>query len=39
VSRALAQFGKGVRADIDASTDGGLADVFTDLSRAMDKQQ
>src|SRR5437870_4077509 len=41
VSRALAQFGKAVRADIDASTDGGdasTADVFTEISRATDKQ-
>ncbi len=35
VSRALAQFGKAVRADIDASVaggDAGTADVFTEIS-------
>jgi hypothetical protein len=40
-SRALAQFGKAVRADIDASAAGGdpgTADVFTEISRAADKQ-
>ena len=41
VSRAAAQFGKAVRADIDASAAGGdpgTADVFTEISRATDKQ-
>jgi DNA-binding ferritin-like protein len=35
VSRSLAQFGKAVRADIDASAaggDAGTADVFTEIS-------
>jgi starvation-inducible DNA-binding protein len=41
VGRALAQFGTAVRADIDASAvggDAGTADVFTEISRATDKQ-
>jgi starvation-inducible DNA-binding protein len=41
IGRALAQFGKAVRADIDASAaggDAGTADVFTEISRATDKQ-
>ena len=40
VSGALAQFGKAVRPDIDATAaggDAGTADVFTEISRATDK--
>jgi starvation-inducible DNA-binding protein len=39
--RAVSEFGKAVRADIDASAaarDAGTADVFTEISRATDKQ-
>lgn len=41
VATALAGFGKGVRADIDAATalgDADTADVFTELSRETDRQ-
>lgn len=40
VAAVLAQFGKAVRADIDAAAkmgDAATADVFTELSRATDK--
>ena len=40
VSRALAAFGKGVRAAIDQCAtlgDAGSADIFTEISRAVDK--
>lgn len=41
VAAVLAQFGKAVRGDIDAAADLGdadTADVFTEISRATDKQ-
>jgi starvation-inducible DNA-binding protein len=41
VAAVLAQFGKAVRADINAATeigDADSADVFTEISRATDKQ-
>jgi len=41
VAAVLAQFGKAVRADINAATeigDADTADVFTEISRATDKQ-
>jgi starvation-inducible DNA-binding protein len=41
VAAVLAQFGKAVRADIDAAGeigDADTADVFTEISRATDKQ-
>lgn len=40
VAAVLAQFGKALRADIDAAAemgDAGTADVFTEISRATDK--
>jgi DNA-binding ferritin-like protein len=42
VSRAAAQFGKAVRADIDVSAaggDAGTADMFIEISPATDKQR
>jgi starvation-inducible DNA-binding protein len=41
VSRGLSRFGAAVREDIETSAaggDAGTADVFTEISRAMDKQ-
>ena len=41
VSAVLAQFGKALRTDIEAATEGGdadTADLFTQLSRETDKQ-
>lgn len=41
VAAVLAQFGKAVRADIDQAAemgDAGTADIFTEISRATDKQ-
>jgi starvation-inducible DNA-binding protein len=41
IAAVLAQFGKGLRADIDAASavpDADTADVLTEISRATDKQ-